>query len=100
MDRERSLIACRSACGFSEQGLSDTHCTAYAYGSNGTAYLYYVNSWRSGSRGSFGLALASAIDPNARRVLEAHQQAERLQVSPQPDGSNPAASEHPEDSVQ
>ncbi|HME72353.1 MAG TPA: hypothetical protein VKM54_21170 [Myxococcota bacterium] len=33
-------------------------------------YLYYVNSWRSGSRGSLGLALASAIDPNARRVLE------------------------------
>jgi hypothetical protein len=61
-------------------------------------YLYYVNSWRSGSRGSFGLALASAIDPNARRVLEAHRQAERLQVAPQPDGSNPAASEHPEDS--
>jgi len=34
-------------------------------------YLYYVNSWRKGSRGSFGLALGSAIDLNARRVLEA-----------------------------
>jgi len=55
--------------------------------------LYYVNSWRKGSRGSFALALASAIDPNARRILEAHQTAQRLQVTPEPDGSDPEASE-------
>jgi hypothetical protein len=52
-------------------------------------YLYYVNSWRKGSRGSFALALASAIDPYARRALEAHQQAQRLQVTPEPDGPTP-----------
>jgi len=56
-------------------------------------YLYYVNSWRKGSRGSFALALASAIDPNARRVLEAHEEAKQPQVTPQPDGPNPNASE-------
>jgi len=61
------------------------------------SYLYYVNSWRKGSRGSFALALASAIDPNARRVLEAHQEAQRLQVTPEPDGSDLEALEPSQD---
>jgi hypothetical protein len=39
------------------------------------------------------VALASAIDPNARRVLEAHEEAKQPQVTPQPDGPNPNASE-------
>jgi len=63
-------------------------------------YLYYVNSWRKGSRGSFGLALASAIDPNARRVLEAHQESQQLQITPEPDTPNRDASELSEDADQ
>jgi len=71
-DLERSLTAWRSACDFSGRGLSDTHCTAYAYGWNGTA---------TSTTSTVGVAVRVAHlawrlhrrSIRMRRVLEAHR---------------------------